>query len=97
MEQKELINNSLEEYTSKNEGLKYSGDIEITIMDGNRPISKRKCHNTGCEKLFMFFANSLAGNWSAAKSSRPCKIVLFEKSDGEVLYKDGKKVFNKTY
>jgi len=44
------------------EGLKYSGDVEITLMDGDRVISKKKHHNTGCAKLFMFFANCLTGD-----------------------------------
>lgn len=93
----EKTKDAKEEYAAKGEGLRYSGDVEITLMDGDRVVSKRKCHNTGCKKLFMFFANSLSGDWSAARTSRPCKIVLFKTGDDEALYDGDKKIFDSAY
>jgi len=101
--EKEELEIIQEEHKEEGERLKYSGDITITLMDGDRVISKKKCHNTGCAKLFMFFTSCLAGEWSAAKSARPCKLVLFDKNPDETLYKTVPgsdkplKVFNATY
>lgn len=77
--------NIIEESRESFETLRYSGDLTISVMENERIISTRKIHNTGCKSLFMFFANCLAGEWSAAKSLRPCKIILFKTATGEDL------------
>ena len=56
----------------------YTGDITVKLTEGDRVYSEQHFHNTGCAKLFNFVADCLTGNFNAAKSSRPCRIVLFK-------------------
>ena len=72
-------------YSKSINGFEYSGDITIKLAEGDRIYSEQHYHNTGCRTLFNFFSNCLAGDFNAAKSSRPCKIVLFKAGDGEQL------------
>lgn len=71
------------EKTKSINNLSYSGDITIKLADGDVIYSIKHYHNTGRNKLFAFFADCLAGNFNNAKSTRPCRVVLFELSDQE--------------
>ncbi len=80
--------NKIEEYSSSSQNFKYSGDITIKITDDdNRVYSETKYHNTGCLKLFNFFADCLIGNYNIAKSNRPCRVVLFKEDDDHPTYR----------
>lgn len=68
---------------ANNNTFNYSGDITLKILDGNRVISTKEYHNTGTQKLFNFFGSCLRGEFRAAKSARPCRVVLFEAGTGE--------------
>jgi len=82
----------IEKHSKSADSLKYSGDISLKILDGDRVLSEQKYHNHGCQKLFNFITDCLTGNFAAAKSSRPCRIVLFEMGSHEE-----KGVFNARY
>lgn len=72
------MTNTEEKYTNSSHNFNYNGDIKIKIMDGNRIYSEKHYHNAGCRTLFNFFVDCLVGNYNIAKSSRPCRIVLFK-------------------
>ena len=79
---------------SKSNALSYVGDIHVKIVEDDRVYYENNFHNHGTKKLFNFFIDALIGNYTVAKSSRPCKIILFKKND------DGKtftKVSNAVY
>ena len=79
---------------SKSNALSYTGDIHVKIVEDDRVYYDNYFHNNGTKKLFNFFIDALIGNYTVAKSSRPCKIILFKKND------DGKtftKVSNAVY
>ena len=79
---------------SKSNALSYVGDIHVKIVEDDRVYYENNFHNHGTKKLFNFFVDALIGNYTVAKSSRPCKIILFKKND------DGKtftKVSNAVY
>ena len=79
---------------SKSNALSYTGDIHVKIVEDDRVYYDNYFHNNGTKKLFNFFVDALIGNYTVAKSSRPCKIILFKKND------DGKtftKVSNAVY
>ena len=66
------------EYSKSAQAFDYVGDITIKLTEGDRVYSTKHYHNNGAVKLFNFFADCLIGNFNVAKSSRPCKIVLFK-------------------
>ena len=79
---------------SKSNVLSYTGDIHVKIVEDDRVYYDNYFHNNGTKKLFNFFVDALVGNYTVAKSSRPCKIILFKEND------DGKtftKVSNAVY
>ena len=79
---------------SNSNAFSYTGDIHVKIVEDNRVYYDNYFHNHGTKKLFNFFVDALIGNYTVAKSSRPCKIILFKKND------DGKtftKVSNAVY
>ena len=79
---------------SNSNAFSYTGDIHIKIIEDSRVYYENYFHNHGAKKLFNFFVDALIGNYTVAKSSRPCKIILFKKND------DGKtftKVSNAVY
>jgi len=63
--------------------LTYNGNITVTIVDGDRLISTKTYHNNAAQKLFQFFIASLRGEFTAAKNTRPCRLVLFRRGDEE--------------
>lgn len=67
-----------DQIATNKDSLEYSGNVTIKLYDGERLLRTSKHHNTGCAKLFNFIADCLTGNFSGAKSSRPCKVVLFK-------------------
>ena len=68
---------------NKVDTISYQGSISVSVVNGNRLITKKKYHNKGMPNLFRFIANCLAGN--KTESLRPTKIKLFN-------YKDAKDV-----
>ena len=59
----------------------YSGIVTMAIYEKDTLISTTTAHNTGMPKLFSFINSCLAGDFQAAKSTRPCKIVLLKDDD----------------
>jgi hypothetical protein len=72
-----------EKYAKSKDGLSYSGNITLKLLDGDRVLAEQKYHNTGRQKLFNFFAQCLSGDFEGARSARPCRVVLFKLGDGE--------------
>ena len=66
---------------SKSNALSYVGDIHVKIVEDDKVYYENNFHNHGTKKLFNFFVDALVGNYTVAKSSRPCKIILFKKND----------------
>ena len=79
---------------SKSNALSYVGDIHVKIVEDDRVYYENNFHNHGTKKLFNFFVDALVGNYTVAKSSRPCKIILFKKNDDGKTYT---KVSNAVY
>ena len=79
---------------SNSNAFSYTGDIHVKVVEDNRIYYENYFNNHGTNKLFSLFIDALIGNYTVAKSSRPCKIILFKKND------DGKtftKVSNAVY
>ena len=72
----------------------YTGDIHVKIVEDDRVYYDNYFHNHGTKKLFNFFVDALVGNYTVAKSSRPCKIILFKGNDDGKTYT---KVSNAVY
>ena len=66
---------------SNSNAFSYTGDIHVKIIEDDRVYYENYFHNHGTKKLFSFFIDALIGNYTVAKSSRPCKIILFKKND----------------
>ena len=79
---------------SNSNAFSYNGDIHVKIVEDNRIYYENYFHNHGTKKLFNFFVDALVGNYTVAKSSRPCKIILFKKNDDGKTYT---KVSNAVY
>ena len=79
---------------SKSNALSYVGDIHVKIVEDDRVYYENNFHNHGTKKLFNFFVDALVGNYTVAKSSRPCKIILFKGNDDGKTYT---KVSNAVY
>lgn len=76
--------NTIQEVFEQNQDFaKYSGKVTISSYLGDRLIQTETSHNAGLPKLFQFIGNCLQGNWSNAKSNRPCKLVLLRTADAE--------------
>lgn len=69
--------------SSSGDSLIYSGNVKVTVMDGDDVIYQTSSHNNGMPTLFNFFIDCLAGDFNAAKSGRPCRLVMFALADGE--------------
>ena len=65
----ETINNKVSSTTG---GIRYTGNITVSIQRGNKIISTKQYHNNGTALLFKFIANCLAGNYYY--KARPCRI-----------------------
>lgn len=65
--------------------IEYRGQITVSIMDGDRLISKNKYTNSGTSKLFAFLTNCLSGDFNTARYNRPCRLLLLEGGSGEDL------------
>lgn len=61
----------------------YSGEVTISVFHKDKLLKKVTSHNAGMEPLFMFISKCLAGRWSEAQESRPCKLILLEAGVGE--------------
>ena len=79
---------------SKSNAFSYTGDIHVKVVEDDRVYYDNYFHNHGTKKLFSFFIDALAGNYTVAKSSRPCKIILFKGNDDGKTYT---KVSNAVY
>ena len=79
---------------SNSNAFSYAGDIHVKIVEDDRVYYENYFHNHGTKKLFSFFIDTLIGNYTVAKSSRPCKIILFKKNDDGKTYT---KVSNAVY
>ena len=78
---------------SKSNALSYAGDIHVKIVEDDRVYYENNFHNHGTKKLFNFFIDALIGNYTVAKSSRPCKIILFKKNDDGTFTKVSNAVY----
>lgn len=58
----------------------YTGIVTVSVYSKETLVSSVTSHNTGMSKLFTFINSCLAGDFQAAKSSRPCKILLLKES-----------------
>lgn len=56
-------------------GINYTGKVTISVLNGNRVVSKNQYHNAGTEYLFSFLCNCLCGK--ASSLERPTMIRLF--------------------
>ena len=56
-------------------GIGYEGNVTISILNGNKLVSKKQCHNAGTVYLFKFLCDSLAN--SANQLERPTMVRLF--------------------
>jgi hypothetical protein len=70
---KDKINSSVSVEGTQN--IDYSGKVAIKVVRGNKVITSRTYHNSGCPSLFKFLCNCLAGEFT--HSLRPSKIKLF--------------------
>ena len=66
---------------SNSNAFSYTGDIHVKVVEDDRIYYDNYFHNHGTKKLFNFFIDALIGNYTVAKSSRPCRIILFKKND----------------
>ena len=66
---------------SNSNAFSYTGDIHVKVVEDDRIYYDNYFHNHGTKKLFNFFIGALIGNYTVAKSSRPCRIILFKKND----------------
>ena len=73
---------------SKSNALSYAGDIHVKIVEDDRVYYENYFHNHGTKKLFNFFIDALIGNYTVAKSSRPCRIILFEQTKNDIFQED---------
>ena len=78
---------------SKSNALSYVGDIHVKIVEDDRVYYENNFHNHGTKKLFNFFIDALIGNYTVAKSSRPCKIILFKENDDGTFTKVSNAVY----
>lgn len=78
---------------SKSNALSYAGDIHVKIVEDDRVYYENYFHNHGTKKLFNFFIDALIGNYTVAKSSRPCKIILFKENDDGTFTKVSNAVY----
>jgi hypothetical protein len=78
------MNKEIKKYSNSNQNFTYTGDIKIKLLEDDRVYSEEVYHNHGCAKLFNFFMDCLIGNYNVAKSSRPCRIVLYKQNDEEL-------------
>ena len=78
---------------SKSNVLNYVGDIHVKIVEDDRVYYENNFHNHGTKKLFNFFIDALIGNYTVAKSSRPCKIILFKENDDGTFTKVSNAVY----
>lgn len=60
------------------DGLKYKGEIKVTVKKGNKVLSSQKYKNAGRWPLFYFLNNALKGDYSLAENWRPKFILLFQ-------------------
>lgn len=67
--------------SKSNTGISYSGRVTISIVNGNKVISKKQYHNAGTVYLFKFLCECLADQ--ADGLDRPCKIRLFSTDEGD--------------
>ena len=61
----------------------YSGEVTIAVFHKDKLLKRITSHNAGLEPLFTFISKCLAGRWSEAQESRPCKLILLEAGAGE--------------
>ena len=73
---------------SNSNAFSYTGDIHVKVVEDDRIYYDNYFHNHGTKKLFNFFIDALIGNYTVAKSSRPCKIILFEKTKNDIFQED---------
>ena len=78
---------------SKSNAFSYTGDIHVKIVEDDRIYYENYFHNHGTKKLFNFFIDALIGNYTVAKSSRPCKIILFKENDDGTFTKVSNAVY----
>lgn len=77
---KEEIKEEIKEEQStdkSNTSIKYSGNVSITLKQGNRTLHSRNIKNAGGSSMFQFLTYCLSGIYSSAEELRPCKVMLF--------------------
>lgn len=55
----------------------YSGKVTVTVVDDRKVVSRKVGHNAGGQRLFLFLAQCLCGNYENTKPLQPLKIRLF--------------------
>ena len=80
-----ILDNPTMELPQIKDGGSYVGKVDIKVYEGDSLLSQYKQTNKGLLNLFQFITYGLQGNWENAKSKRPCKIVLLQQADGEIL------------
>ncbi len=66
--------------------LRYTGIVSLSQYTDSEKILLSQLHNKGTNQLFDYFANCLVGNFEAAKTNSPTKIMLLKKSsDGKTI------------
>lgn len=62
----------------KEDSLKYTGEIKVTIKKGKKTISSNKYKNSGRWPLFYFLNECLKGDYQIAENWKPRYVNLFE-------------------
>lgn len=57
--------------------IKYEGTVQVSLLKGNKTISKKTCHNRGKGPLFQSIGHCLVGDYQSAELTRPKYLALF--------------------
>lgn len=63
------------------QGLQYSGQVKVSIKQGDKLITVNTGKNNGTASLFAFIANCLAG--TMIQTSKPARIQLYDLDESE--------------
>lgn len=77
------MDTNLEITKTNSDCAQYTGTVTIATYLGDRLIQIETHHNSGLKTLFEFISSCLQGNYSEAKSKRPCKLVLLRADEDE--------------
>lgn len=62
----------------------YAGNVTVSILAGNKVISKNTYKNNGSKRLFYFLALCINGEFVTAENYRPFYIMPFQLKESEI-------------